>query len=112
MLVEIDNRLYNEFVVWAESNNMGSDEISRYIEKAFRERFTLDKYGDLNEKMVVNEEVNEQKPEEQPKPSKTKASAPVKDNVPHLNEETDSHPVPQPETEPKPKKKTKVIASK
>lgn len=110
MLVEIDNRLYNEFVVWAESNNMGSDEISRYIEKAFRERFTLDKYGDLNEKMGVDEKVNEQKPEEQPKPSKTKASVPVKDNVPHLNEET--HAVLQPETEPKPKKKTKVIASK
>lgn len=110
MLVEIDNRLYNEFVVWAESNNMGSDEISRYIEKAFRERFTLDKYGDLNEKMVVNEEVNEQKPEEQPKPSKTKASTPVKDNVLHLNEET--HTVLRPETEPKPKKKMKVIASK
>lgn len=51
MLVEIDDKLYKEFKTWAKYNNFSDDEITNYINKCFRDRFTLDKYGDLNEKI-------------------------------------------------------------
>jgi hypothetical protein len=51
MLVEIDDKLYKEFTTWAKYNNFSDNEITVYINKCFRDRFTLDKYGDLNEKI-------------------------------------------------------------
>ena len=65
MTIEINDRLYKEFTTWAKANGMDDVEIVRYIENAFREKFTLDKYGDLNEKVG---------PLEQPKRKTTRVS--------------------------------------
>ena len=51
MNIEINDRLYNDFVVWAQANGMNEEDMQRYIERAFRDKFMLDKYGDLNEKL-------------------------------------------------------------
>lgn len=104
MLIEIDDRLYNDFVTWAQVNNMGEEDIRKYIEKAFRDRFTIDKYGDLNDKLVKEE-----------KPKKTRKKAEPKKDEPVVTEPVDepvNEPIPEPIVEEKPKRKTRVIASK
>lgn len=102
MLVEINDRLYNEFVSWAQANSMNDNDMHRYIEKAFRDKFTIDKYGDLNEKLTKEE------------PPETKKKTELKFSEP------DNEPIREPINEPisgeiKPipsKRKTRVIASK
>ena len=94
MKVEINNRLYNDFASWAQANNMNDDDIQKYIEKAFRDKFNLDKYGDLNDKLVKET------------PRKIKKKAELKPNEP-INELINGDVKPE-----KPKRKTKVIASK
>lgn len=52
MEINIDNRLYNDFVIWANANGLNSDkDKENYIIQAFRDKFMIDKYGDLNEKI-------------------------------------------------------------
>ena len=46
--IEIDNRLYTSILQWCDANGF---EPMKYIEKALRERFATDKYGDLNDKV-------------------------------------------------------------
>lgn len=50
MLIEIDDRLYNDFINWADANNMSESDRDKYIINAFRDKFMIDKYGDLNDK--------------------------------------------------------------
>ena len=59
--IEINDRLFNEFVSWAQANNMNDNDMHKYIEKAFRDKFTIDKYGDLNEKLTKEEPKKVQK---------------------------------------------------
>ena len=52
MDINIDNRLYNDFVIWANANGLTSDKDKEsYIIQAFRDKFMIDKYGDLNQKI-------------------------------------------------------------
>ena len=52
MEINIDNRLYNDFVIWANANGLNSDkDKENYIIQAFRDKFMIDKYGDLNQKI-------------------------------------------------------------
>lgn len=117
MKIEINDRLYNEFVSWALANNMTDDDIRKYIEKAFRDRFTLDKYGDLNEKLANKEE----KPKRTRKKSEPKPSEPDNEPIREPNDES----IPDNKSEDvneyinedinediKPRRKTKVIQSK
>lgn len=101
MKIEINDRLYNEFVSWAQANNMNGNDIQKYIEKAFRDKFTIDKYGDLNEKIIKEE------------PKKTQKKVELI-NEPK-NEPTDES-VSKPDDEQvkaeKPNRKTRVLASK
>lgn len=104
MLIEIDDRLYNDFVTWAQVNNMGEEDIRKYIEKAFRDKYTIDKYGDLNDKLVKEE-----------KPKKTRKKAEPKKEEPVVTEPVDepvNESIPEPIVEENPKRKTRVIASK
>ena len=108
MTIEINDRLYNEFVSWAQANNMNDDDIHRYIEKAFRDRFTLDKYGDLNEKLVKEEKPKRTRKKAEPKPSEPN-DEPIPDNKSEdVNEEVNE----EVNEDVKPKRKTKVIKSK
>lgn len=60
--IEIDNRLYKNIEGWCEVNGI---DIGQYITKALTERITLDKYGDLNDKIIVkhDESVKEEEAE-------------------------------------------------
>jgi len=98
MKIEINDRLYNEFVSWAQANNMNGNDIQKYIEKAFRDKFTIDKYGDLNEKLTKEE------PKKVDKKIESKPSEPINEPI--------HEPINEPICEEKPKRKTKVIASK
>ena len=100
MTIEINNRLYNDFVLWAKANNMSDEDMVKYIEKAFRDKFNLDKYGDLNDKLVKEE-----------KPKKTRKKAEPKKEESVVTEPVDE-PITEPIVEEKPKRKTRVIASK
>lgn len=102
MTIEINDRLYNEFVSWAQANNMNDNDIHKYIEKAFRDKFTIDKYGDLNEKLTKEE------PKKPRKKSEPKPSDPINEPI----HEPINEPIHEPICEEKPKRKTKVIASK
>ena len=92
--VEINDRLYNEFVSWAQANNMNGNDIQKYVEKAFRDKFTIDKYGDLNEKII----------KEEPKKTRKKVEPINREINEDVNEDVNK--------QPKPKRKTRVIASK
>ena len=136
MNIEINDRLYNDFVVWAQANDMNEEDMHRYIERAFRDKFMLDKYGDLNEKLKeiktekkprkttrkkneevtedvngdVNEDVNEGykiKPEGNPYPTK-----PAVFDSKSINEQINEEINEQINEEITPKRKTKVINSK
>lgn len=98
MKIEINDRLYNEFVSWAQANNMNGNDMQKYIEKAFRDKFTMDKYGDLNERIIKEEPKKTQKKIEQ-------INEPI--NEPILEIGTDE----QVKAE-KPKRKTRVLTSK
>ena len=111
MTIEIEDRLYNDFRMWAQANNMTETDMQKYIVKAFRDKFNLDKYGDLNDKLVP-------KPTEEEKPKrktttkqKTESTPQPEPPVVELKENTDQQPSETP-TEEKPKRKTKVLASK
>lgn len=106
MKIEINDRLYNDFATWASANNMSDDDMQKYIEKAFRDKFTLDKYGDLNDKLNKPEPPKKRttKKSEQPKPVE-----PINELInEHISEQI-SEQINEPE---KPKRKTKVIQSK
>lgn len=108
MTIEINDRLYNEFTSWALANNMTDDDIRKYIEKAFRDRFTLDKYGDLNEKLAKEEKPKRTRKKSEPKPSEP-------DNEPinePINEDVNEYINEYINEDVKPKRKTKVIQSK
>lgn len=98
MLVEINDRLYNEFVSWAQANNMNDNDMQKYIEKAFRDKFTIDKYGDLNEK-IAKEEPKKPKKKVDPEPSE-----PINEPI--------NEAINEPIKDEKPKRKTRVIVSK
>lgn len=68
MLIDIPDRLYNDFQQWALLNNMTEADIIPYIISAFRNKFMLDKYGDLNEKIAPK-----------PKPKKTRTKTKEKE---------------------------------
>lgn len=110
MKVEINNRLYNEFVSWAQANNMNDDDIQKYIEKAFRDKFTIDKYGDLNEKLT------KEKPKRTKKKVEPTSSEPInepKNELNHVPNEGVNEEVNEEVNEDiKTKRKTKVIASR
>lgn len=55
MTVEIDDRTWNDFAEWAEANGIDADAMREYVNKAFRDRFMTDKYGDLNERFAKQE---------------------------------------------------------
>ena len=103
MTIEINNRLYNDFVIWAKANNMSDNDITKYIEKAFRDKFNFDKYGDLNEKLHRKQEpepINELKNEQ--------INEDINEDVNEVVSEDKTE-----EIKPvKPKRKTKVIASR
>lgn len=81
MTIEINNRLYNDFVLWAKANNMSDEDIPKYIEKAFRDKFNLDRYGDLNEKLHKN-----RKPESINEPKNELNCEPINEPIPDKNE--------------------------
>lgn len=108
MTIEINDRLYNEFTSWALANNMTDDDMRKYIEKAFRDRFTLDKYGDLNEKLV-----KEEKPKRTRKKSEPKPSEPINEQInEQINEDVNEYINEDVNEDVKPRRKTKVIKSK
>ena len=114
MNIEINDRLYNDFATWAKANNMSDDDMRKYIEKAFRDRFTLDKYGDLNDK-IVEVKTEEKKPKRTTKRKSEGVNDGVNEGVndseqinEHISEQI-SEQINEPE---KPKRKTKVIQSK
>lgn len=100
--IEISDRLYNEFVSWAQANNMNENDMQKYIEKSFRDKYTIDKYGDLNEKLT----------KEQPKKTRKKAEPKPPEPINEPISEPINEPVNEPVVEEKPKRKTRVIASK
>lgn len=106
--IEINDRLYNDFVVWSKANNMSDDDMRRYIEKAFQDRFMIDKYGDLNEKI---KELHKEKDVEKPKRKRTTKKS-TAEQQPEIPSEPINEPINEPICEEKPKRKTKVIASK
>lgn len=59
MQIEINTRLYNDISQWCEANGF---ETLKYIERTLRERIAIDKYGDLNEKVQKELEVEVKKP--------------------------------------------------
>lgn len=59
MKIEIEDRLYNEFITWAKANNFSQKQIIEYINTALRDRLSMDKYGDLNSKLSVNDVIND-----------------------------------------------------
>lgn len=109
--IEINNRLYNEFVLWAQANNMNDDDIQKYIEKSFRDRFMLDKYGDLNEKMEQKKPVKKTTRKKKDEGVTEVVNEGVNDNgqISELINEPINEQINEPE---KPKRKTKVIQSK
>lgn len=122
MIFDIDDRLYNDLCLWAKANNMNDEDIKKYINKAIREKFNLDKYGDLNDKIVKKEPVKKPKKESKPKGEQNDNITPVLPNFPSVElvsvqPMNPSEPivVVEPEEEkpePKPKRKTKVLTSK
>lgn len=103
--LEIEDRLYKDFNLWAKANNIPEDGLNKYIIQAFREKFNLDKYGDLNEKL-------KQKPSEPEKPKRTtvrKTKSDIEKPVPEPEPESQQE---EPAPEEKPKRRTKVLASK
>lgn len=109
MTIEINERLYKEFTAWAKANGMDDKAIAKYIESAFREKFTLDKYGDLNEKISQPEPPKKRttKKSEQPKPVE-----PTNELINEQINEPINEQIKEEEKEEKPKRKTKVLASK
>ena len=63
MTIEIETRLYKNIEQWCEVNGI---DIGQYITKALTERITLDKYGDLNDRIIIkhDEPVEEEETEE------------------------------------------------
>lgn len=106
MLVDIDDRTYSDFIAWASANGMSDEEALKYINRAFRDRFMTDKYGDLNEKFANPEPKNEPKPDT-PGP---KTETPKEEELTQgLENKVDAEPE---EEEPKPKQKRKILKSK
>lgn len=101
--LEIEDRLYKDFSLWAKANNIPEDGLNKYIIQAFRDRFNLDKYGDLNEKL-------KQKPPEPETPKQTTAQK-IKTTVKKPTPEPESQQE-EPAPEEKPKRRTKVLTSK
>lgn len=90
MTVEIDDRTWNDFTVWAEANGMTADGMLEYVNRAFRDRFMTDKYGDLNERFAKPEpkRIEPEVVAEEPKPVITESShdKPETDTVAALEE--------------------------
>lgn len=59
MKIEIEDRLYNEIITWAKANNFSQKHIIEYINTALRDRLSMDKYGDLNSKLTINDVMND-----------------------------------------------------
>ncbi len=115
MKIEINDRLYNDFVVWAQANDMNEDDMQRYVERAFRDKFMLDKYGDLNEKL--KEIKTKKKPRKTTRKKNEEVSEAVNEEVTEevneaVNEEVTEEINEQINEEITPKRKTKVINSK
>ena len=60
MIVEFDiaKRLYDDLKGWCQVNNI---ELNKYVSLKLREALTLDKYGDLNEKVKKVQKKQEKK---------------------------------------------------
>ena len=107
MLVEIDDRTYSDFMEWSSANGMSSEEALRYINRAFRDRFMTDKYGDLTEKFAKPEPKQDIKPEKNPEPATVVQQQPNPEEEPDDDEQYE-----EPIQEVKPKPKRKVLKSK
>jgi len=107
MTIEINDRLYNEFATWARANGMDETAMSMYIETAFREKFTLDKYGDLNKKVH-----NNVKPSNEP--NHEPINEPINEPIPEIgtDEQISERINEDAEPEKPSKRKTKVLVSK
>lgn len=104
MEINIENRLWNDFSIWAEANNMNEYDMQRYVILAFRDKFYIDKYGDLNDKLPKKE--NGCKPKDKPCEEQSIAC-----NLPKIEdeiEESANEPVVEKK---KPTRKTKIIKS-
>ena len=116
MTIEINDRLYNDFVSWAKANGMGDEDMRKYIEKAFRDKFNLDKYGDLNTRLAKEEKPRKTRKKAEPVAETEPVKEPpiIEDVNGYVNEEVNgdvntSEQINEPE---KPKRKTRVIQSK
>lgn len=113
MLVEIDDRTYADFMEWAAANEMSEEDALKYINRAFRDRFMIDKYGDLNERFAKPEPKMKLIPEPEPEPVPEQQK-----NVIQYETAADTvkqEPEPCEDSEPaeeKPKPKRKVLKSK
>ena len=94
MTIEIEKRLWNDFTLWAQANNMSDDDMQKYVIKAFRDKFNLDKYGDLNDKI--------KKPEPVKKTRTTTKKKKVDDvnHEPQIQEVEQNEPINEPNDEP------------
>ena len=109
MTIDVNDRLYKEFATWAKANGMDDAEMVRYIENAFREKFTLDKYGDLNEKVGPLEQPKRKTTRKTTKPEESK---PAVEQISELINEPINELINEPTNEEPPKRKSKVLASK
>ena len=115
MTVEIDDRTWNDFIVWADANGIGEDGMREYVNRAFRDRFMTDKYGDLNEKLA-SAAPKQEKPKKPTNP-KTERKTAKKEKEPEAEPETKPLEPTEPEkpSEPEaeePKPKRKILKSK
>lgn len=118
MLVEINDRLYSEFAAWAQANGIDSEGMRKYIERAFRDKFTVDRYGDLNEKIGVKAETDTEPAPNKPRTTRFKKPAetetvPEQAPSPTVGDvKVEASGEANAEAEPKLKRKTKIIASR
>ena len=113
MLVEIDDRTYADFMEWAAANEMSEEDALKYINRAFRDRFMIDKYGDLNERFVKPEPKMKLIPEPEPEPVPEQQKIVIQDET--ASDTVKQEPEPCEDSEPveeKPKPKRKVLKSK
>lgn len=98
-VLSIEDTKHDEFVKWCEINNIKPEE---FISKAFIEKYTLAKYGDLNEKLNKPEAKKEEK-------SKTSRKKKDGDEIEKVIVEVKKE---EEVKEEKPVKKTRIIKTK
>lgn len=61
MTIEIETRLYKNIAQWCDANNI---DVEQYISKVLTERITIDKYGDLNDRITQYKKTDYESDEE------------------------------------------------